>query len=151
MSLDVTMKTQFAEVSIGKEDWNQYFLEDGTVLFMRQIAKRARAMLMRDGTWAYQPELEEPIAATICPESALGAPSRERYSSEQLSSSVLIHHVGFKRIAEPTNEYVLRNNDKITLTLTLLNVAKTDKFNDAGEPIYLYETEPILGFIRSGT
>ena len=148
-NLDVTVTSTFLNVPIDREGWNQYHLDDGTMLYMRQVARGVRAYPLKDGTPGYLLDVSEVIAAAMCPNRALGEPSAEKYSEDQLKSSVVVKRVGFKKLVETRNEYILPNNDKAILVLRLINVSKTDKFNEFGEPIYLYETKPIISFIRS--
>jgi len=147
IELNVTMKTQFENVTIAKEDWNQYFLDDGTMLFMRQIMNKVKVIIGQKGEISYQPVLSEPIAAPVCPDGLMGPPSAEKWTEDELKTSVAVRRLGFKRIVEATNEYVLWNNDKVTLTMRLIGVSKTNRFNELGEPIYLYDTIPTTGFI----
>ena len=148
--LSVSIRSQFTSLAIGREEWNQYYLDDGTMVYLRRVAKRAKVVLLKDGSHAFEPELSELITTEICPEKVMGPPSSERYSQERLESSITVKHLGFRRLFETTSEYVLPHNDKITVSPRLVGVSKTSLFNEVGEPIYLYETSTQTGFIRSG-
>ncbi len=144
VNLQVEMRAAFLNVSIVKEGWNEYRLEDGTLLWMRQITKRVNMSRASDGGLEYAADNSDPIVMTICPLELMGAPSTGDRGGGDLRGSIVNENMKFTRLMETRNEYLLPTGDRISLVLRLLKVSKTSRFNGSGEPVYICDTRSIV-------
>ena len=113
VNLQVEMRAAFLNVSIVKEGWNEYRLEDGTLLWMRQITKRVNMSRASDGGLEDAADNSDPIVMTICPLELMGAPSTGDRGGGDLRGSIVNENMKFTRLMETRNEYLLPTGDRI--------------------------------------
>ena len=127
------------------EDWSEYKLHDGAIL-------RARFILIKvldegerdeDGRPVYGINSTNAVGVLV-PEKLREKPSREKYSKSELEKSIVEEDMEFERIKEGWNTYELENGAKISIKLVLASVSRTNKVDSRGEPIYLYNVQPIM-------
>ncbi len=66
-----------------------------------------------------------------------GLPSTQQYSPQVLVSSIVERDIKYTPTREVTNEYLTSSGVKLLLQVASINVAKTDKFDASGEPVYV--------------
>jgi len=128
---------EYVEVSPRLEDWSIYQLDDGTRLKVRAVLTRARRLqdgtlggaLVSDLLWVVNP-----------PKGRKGPRSQASYSQEELEAAIVQRDIGFSRVREPVNEYVTDEGERIVLTLRLVNVSRTSKYDANGDPFYVFST-----------
>jgi hypothetical protein len=123
-----------------REDWNIYKLTDGTVIKLRQLVTKVR----RDksaGNGSSMPNLSVDVSnlllAVFPPATLMGPPSGRQYAMDELGASVIDGPLASEILREPENEYVTKTGARILLKLTGPSFARTDKFTNTGEPIYI--------------
>lgn len=127
------------------EDWSEYKLEDGTIL-------KARFVLIKVLDTEEYDEQGNPVydvnsinaVGVLVPEKLREKPSKERYSRKELEESIVKEDMEFERIKEGWNTYELENGAKISVKLVLAAVSRTNKFDSRGEPIYIFNIQPLV-------
>lgn len=127
------------------EDWSVYKLKDGSIL-------KARFILIKVLDEGEYDERGNPIyginsinaVGVLVPEKLRGEPSKERYSRSELEESIVEEDMEFDRIKEGWNTYELENGAKISVKLVLVSVSRTNKFDSMGEPIYIFNVQPLM-------
>jgi len=77
------------------------------------------------------------VLGVFSPEELRGKPS-EPYTHEELAKSIVNDDIDIEKvITQPWNEYELDNGMVFKVKNILVNVAKTDKYDKEGMPIYL--------------
>ena len=121
-----------------KEDWNEYELEDGSILRGKVIVVKlleGESGLIVNSTNVF---------GVLVPPELRGKPSPTRYSEEELLKHVVKEDIKFKVIKEDWNEYELEDGSRLFVKLTLVSVSKTDIYDPHGEPVYLINAQPIF-------
>ena len=137
MSLPVDVK-----FDIMKEDWNVYELSDGTILRTKFVLIKVARGVDASGNIGYNFNSTNHVAA-FTPNDKKGTPSTIRYSPNELQSSI-VEDVDFDAKKENWNVYDLEDKSRISVKLILTRVAKTDKCDPAGSPIYLTQTQTVI-------
>ena len=127
------------------EDWSEYKLEDGAIF-------RARFVLIKVLDTGQYDEWGNPIydinstnaVGVLVPENLRGEPSKKKYSLTELEESIVKEDMKFETIKEGWNTYELENGVKISVKLVLVSISRTNKFDSRGEPIYIYNVQPII-------
>lgn len=127
------------------EDWSEYELNDKTIL-------KARFVLIRVFDEGKYDELGFPMyelnsinaVGVLVPENLRGEPTKEKYSREELDESIVEEDMNFDKIKEGWNTYELENKTKLSVKLVLASVSRTSKFDSRGEPIYIFNLQPIM-------
>jgi hypothetical protein len=133
---------EYIEIHPRHEDWNVYRLADGTTLKMRAVLTRVKRLLpnaTRGGA-----DISNIILVCNPPKGKKGPPTLSRPSPEELVAAIVDKDVRFKAISEPMNEYITDEGKKMILRLKLYNLAKTSKYDQAGDPLYLFNAKPEL-------
>jgi hypothetical protein len=135
---------EFVNVIGSKEDWSVYKLDDGTIVKMRFVLIKAirEANFDQFGNPTYSLNSQN-VVGIIPLKSALGTPS-PKFTPEEVASSVTDGDIKFKTIKEPWNEFQLEDGSTVNVKLILTMVARTSKFDEHGEPIYLVNSQPIV-------
>lgn len=124
-----------------KEGWNEYKLGDGatlrTKLILGKIVIPAGFTLENTGSFNFQ---TKNMVAVYVPQNMKGTPLGRPLTPQELEASI-VEDLDFEQTKESTNEYKLPRNIKIKLRFMLTRVAKTDKFNIDGTPIYTTQTQ----------
>jgi hypothetical protein len=135
---------EIIDVASAKEDWSRYKLEDGTIVKIRFILVKTirQAHLDQFGNPLYDLNSEN-VVGMLPSKSSLGKPSPP-FSQTDLPSSIVENDMKFETIQEPWNEYHLTDGTVLRVKLALVTIAKTNKYNDHGEPIYLVNAQPTI-------
>lgn len=137
MSLPIDVK-----FDVTKEVWNVYRLNDGTVLRTKLVLIKIVRGLDAKGVVGYNFNSQNHIAAFTSSDKK-GTPSTMRYSPQELQSSI-VEDMDFQVENEDWNIYELEDGTRIDIKLILTRVAKTDKCDPAGSPIYLTQTQTVI-------
>lgn len=127
------------------EDWSEYKLKDGGIL-------RARFILIKVFDEGEYDEHGNPVyginsinaVGVLVPEKLRGNPSKEKYDRSELEKSIVEEDMEFEKIKEGWNTYELENGAKISIKLVLVSVSRTNKFDSKGEPIYIFNIQPLM-------
>lgn len=127
------------------EDWSEYKLEDGAILKARFVLIKVLDATEYDeqGNPIYDVNSTNAVGVFV-PEKLRGNPSKERYSRNELEESIVKEDMEFERIKEGWNTYELENGAKISVKLILAAVSRTNKFDSRGEPIYIFNIQPLI-------
>jgi len=133
------------DFDIAKEDWNEYKLEDETLLKIKfLLIKVVKSNEYDDvGNPVYSTNSQN-IIGVFSPKHLRGTPDERKYSPEELSSSIVKEDLGFETIKENWNVYRLKDGTTLSIKLVLSSLSRTSKFDSRGEPIYIVQTQPIF-------
>lgn len=127
---------------VEKEDWNVYELGDGSTLKTKFVMIKVARGIDAQGNASYVFSSQNVVAA-ITPNDKKGTPTAKKYSRQELEASI-VDEMDFKTREEGWNIYQLRDGSKLEIKLILTRVAKTDKFEPTGSPIYLTNTQTVV-------
>ncbi|AQQ75458.1 hypothetical protein JdFRA1000001_25 [uncultured archaeal virus] len=136
---------RYVNFKIKKEEWGEYNLKDNTVLKTRFILVK----IIDDGR---RDEFGRPIYsigsqiinAVFVPKELLGEPSEQIYTPSELEQSIIEDDIAFEEIKEGVSIYELEDGYILEVKQILVSVARTNKYDLRGEPIYLINTQPIF-------
>lgn len=124
------------------EEWNVYRLPDGTILKLRAALTRVKRLEANATRGAA--DISNIMLVCNPPRGSKGPPGLKRPTPEELLASIVEKDVKFKVLGEPLNEYVTSEGKRMMLRLKLYNLAKTNRFDPNGDPLYLYNAKPDL-------
>ncbi len=135
-------ETDYEDFRVEKEDWNIYKLSDGTILKVRQVLLKLKKETSTDSTQPnFSIQTSNLLLAVIPPSNLKGSPSTQQYDPHELNASIIENNMKYETIQDVANEYVTKSGIKIVFQVVSLNVAKTNKFDASGEPIYLVNAQ----------
>ncbi len=139
----------YVDFKIKKEPWNIYKFEDGTlyksrfILIMAHFEKKTEE-LIQEMIDSGEKEIKvgtgigikhQVLTGVSTPESLMGTPSLN--SDIVLSDHIIQEDLDFEPINEPFFEYEFENGFTLKGKVVLMNVDKTDVFDQSGMPVYL--------------
>ncbi len=133
---------EYIDVRPVHEDWNVYRLSDGTTLKLRAVLTRVKRLDLSEKRGGA--DISNIMLVCNPPRGKKGPPSLARISPEELTAAIVDRNMKFRAVSEPMNEYVTEDGKKMLLKLKLYNLAKTSKYDPAGDPIYLFNAKPEL-------
>ncbi len=127
------------------EDWSEYKLKDGSILKARFVLIK----VLDEGTYDERGNPVYSVNSTnavgiLAPEKLRGKPTEEKYSPDELEESIVEEDMEFDRVKEGWNTYELKNGVKASVKLVLASVSRTAKFDARGEPIYIFNVQPLI-------
>lgn len=136
------MSTPITELDydVIREPWNRYELEDGSHLKIRYILIGLTRKEESGGKGGYGIKGQNIVDLHRVPISMKGPPADRQYNPEELMPNIINDDVRYSTLNEEWNEYVAEDGAKIKVKITLVSVAKTNKFNMEGDPIYITKT-----------
>ncbi|MEM0075076.1 MAG: hypothetical protein QXG05_02100 [Nitrososphaerota archaeon] len=124
-----------------QEPWNTYLLEDGTKLKIRLIVLRIIAV---GADSSGNPKFtfgNQVLAVARAPTQLKGVHDPKRdYSHSSIAKSVVLDNIPFKAEGESWNVYDLPDGSQIRAKVSLIKVARTDLYEEQGDPVYLTST-----------
>jgi len=141
-------RLNYIDFKVEREDWNVYKLEDGTILKLKFILlKVIREKIDKEGRPIYS--VQSSIVSTVFPPSnLLGMPDTRRYSIKELETAVIKPDMKFEALKEDySSKYILKETVgelRLEVKPVLIAVARTKKYDERGEPIYLIRHTSIL-------
>ena len=144
MDLAGTTALEFTVIS---EPWTKYKLEDQTKLFVKLVVVKVVRGLNEQGQPAYNMNAQN-IIATHASANLRGQPSTTQFNLADPSSYKIVASLDFDRVGEEKwNEYHLADGTVLKTRLELSTVARLDKYQGDGDPVYLVNTgQPLVRF-----
>ena len=133
-------KSSWLNFEVLREPWNRYRLIDGTILAVKHVLAEVIKRAMPEGKFSLGIGVQQIIGFSHIPNRLLGTPSTEKYSPEEIRSSIVEDDMRYDTLSEEWNEYVAEDGTRIRLKVTLTRVSRTNKFDKDGKPIYQVET-----------
>ena len=125
------MESSDVDFKTGKEDWNKYQLEDGTILKLKIILMRIVEETDSGGNKGYSFGWSNVISAT---------PQKEFVGKIQTP----VEDMKFEKIHEEPNEYELASGEKLTLIPHITMISRANTLDQRGEPVYTIQMVPAL-------
>lgn len=145
-TIDLTSPTAL-EFTVVTEPWTKYKLEDQTRLFVKLVVVKVVRALNEQGQPAYNMNAQN-IVATHAPSNLKGQPSTVQFNVADPSSYKIVASLDFDRVGdEKWNEYHLADGTILKTRLELSTVARIDKYQGDGDPVYIVNTgQPLVRF-----
>lgn len=132
------VESRYVDFKTTKEVWNEYKLEDGTIIKLKFILIK----LFKEPNGL---GLNSTIITGAIPSPDLfGTPSQSTYSPEELAKSIEEKDLEFEPIKEDWNVYELADKSKLSVKPILVSVSRTNKHDQHGEPIYAIQPQQIV-------
>ncbi|MBS7632540.1 hypothetical protein KEJ15_02810 [Candidatus Bathyarchaeota archaeon] len=87
------------------------------------------------------------VVGVVAPRNLIGEPSNQRYSPQELESSVVKDEMDFETITESWNAYRLDGGILLKVRNSPIRVRRTSKFDSRGMPIYMVDFVADVKFI----
>jgi hypothetical protein len=137
----------YTPFKIRSEKPNFYQLDDGAIL---KIYPVLNGLILKKGKTPEQAQVNlQTYGASFVPQSLRGKPNVERVSLEEAIRPENIEKMDlpFKIINnEHFNEYIVDNKWILSIKTTLSQVNRSKIRNNIGEPIYGFNTSPVVKF-----
>jgi len=151
-SKKLLLDLESAEFEVEKEVWNRYRLEDNAILkskfvlinvfaekgFKEKIRLKLKAKTEKEDKVGFEFQPSN-VVGVVVPRNLIGGPSNQRYSPQELESSVVKDEMDFETITESWNVYKLEDGVLLKVRSSPLRVRRTSKFDSRGMPIYLVD------------
>lgn len=129
------------DFKIKNEDWSIFQLADGTLLKSKLVL--INVLEKRSGKGFEGIMQLQNVLGVFSPEELRGKPS-ESYTQEELAKSIVNDDVDIEKvISQPWNEYELDNGMVFKVKNIPVNIARTDKYDKEGMPIYFINTSAL--------
>jgi hypothetical protein len=126
-----------------REPWNVYQLEEGPILRVKYVLTRFVRQKEAGGRVGYAFKGQNVVSVSHFPKELRGPPSPGMYSPEELQASIVKESVRYSTLVEEWNEYAVEDGANMRVKLTVVQVSKTNKTDNDGDPIYLVKTSLI--------
>jgi len=145
-TIDLTSMTPI-EFAVISEPWVKYKLEDQTKIFVKLVVAKVVRGVSEQGQPAYNMTAQN-IIATHGASNLRGQPSTTQFNLADPSSYKIAASLDFDRMGEEKwNEYHLTDGTILKARLELSTVARLDKYQADGDPVYLVNTsQPLVKF-----
>ena len=145
-AIDLTSMTPM-EFTVISEPWVKYKLEDQTMVFVKLVVVKVVRGLNEQGQPAYNMNAQN-IIATHGAADLRGQPSTTQLNLTDPSSYKIVASLDFDRMGEERwNEYHLTDGTILKARLELSTVARLDKYQGDGDPVYIVNTsQPLVRF-----
>jgi len=145
-TIDLTSTTP-VEFTVISEPWVKYKLEDQTRLFVKLVVVKVVRGLNDQGQPSYNMNTQNIIATHAAP-NLRGQPSTTQLNLADPLSYKVVASLDFDRMGEERwNEYHLADGTILKTRLELSTVARLDKYQGDGDPVYLVNTgQPLVRF-----
>lgn len=119
----MSIEPEYVDFDVIEEDWNFYEVEDGNPIYGLNTQK---------------------IFGVIPPKELMGPPSEGSYTPEEAVNSIVEEDLEFRVIKENWNEYKLKDGTKLNIKLVITTIARTDLYDQRGEPIYGIQSQILV-------
>ncbi|MHB8118595.1 MAG: hypothetical protein ACYDHX_07720 [Methanothrix sp.] len=133
----------YVSFKVEKEEWNEYLLEDKTLMRIKTIPLKVIKVSGNELTLN-----ETTIIVSFSPPNLKGGASLTigKPAISDLLKSVKKFDLKFETKKEDWNEYTTDTKIKIYVKSILVSISRTDKYDAFGEPIYLIQTQTLHKF-----
>lgn len=129
------MAKKYIDFNVISENWLKYQLNDGSILKIKSILQK----ITRTGIGKYDTKIST-IQVIYPDQNLVGEPTNVKINPKELQENMEVSDLRVENLDVKHNEYLLDDNTKLKVFITVVNVGRT-KFKDKlGEPIYLVQT-----------
>lgn len=127
---------------VNNENWSVFQLVDGTTLKVKFVL--INVLVKRSGKGFEGSLQSQNVLGVYAPEDLRGKPS-EPYTKEELGKSIVKDDVDVRKVIhQPWNEYELDDGLLLKIKIVPFHIARTNKYDTEGMPIYLVQTTAIV-------
>lgn len=139
------MKESEMDFEVLREPWNKYSVDDGSYVKARFVITKfkKREPTTADEKLGYGFEGQNMVVAYNVPAGLKGTPSTVAYSPKELSEGA--EEMRYSIVSEEWNEYVTEDGATLRVKNNVTVIARTNKFDRNGDPIYVVQTTQIYG------
>jgi hypothetical protein len=151
---------EYVDFDVMKENWNKHRLEDGTILkskfvLISVMAEKGYKEKMRKaekekGVGVHYEFLSSNLVGAEVPEKLMGLPETQKFTPEELVSSVVLDDMDFETVAESWNAYQLEKIGLLKVRASPVRVRRSGKLDDHGRPIYLVDFNADIKILPKG-
>ena len=142
----MALEYDYIDIISAKEGWNEYELEDKTIL----KAKFALIKVIKEKV--YDPSgnpvysfNSRNLMGIFSARELRGTPDQRRYNAKKIADNVEKEDLDIKPLKpEVWSVYRLKDGTTLSIKLTLVKVSRTSLKDARGEPIYSIRTQPIV-------
>jgi hypothetical protein len=132
------------EFKVLKEPWNKYRLSDKALLKFKFVLARVIPNFQGGRLMGFSINGNNVLSVSV-PRRLMGQPDFTVYTPDQLNESIDefldIEQIG----VHEWNVYMIeKENIQLSINVEVVSVARTKKYNNIGEPIYLVNTQPVI-------
>ncbi|MHA1222155.1 MAG: hypothetical protein ACTSP3_02605 [Candidatus Heimdallarchaeaceae archaeon] len=131
------MENSYIDFVIVNEPWNEYQLEDGTILKFRVILKRIRKEKKSEKQSNYIIDSHNLLVILKVPSHLMGEPDD---TPKKIEKKNFVKDVNFSVKQEDWNDYMLSDGTRLRIKASVVTVYRTDLYDKNGEPIYHVES-----------
>lgn len=131
------MEENYIDFVIANEPWNEYQLEDGTVIKFRVILKRIKKEKLSEKQFNYVFDSQNLLVILKIPSHLMGEPDN---TLKKIEKENLIKDTNFSVKQEDWNDYMLSDGTRLRIKASVIAVYRTDLYDKNGEPIYHVES-----------
>ena len=129
------MPKKYIDFNVISENWLKYQLGDGSILKVKSILQK----VIRTDVGKYDTKIT--TMQVIYPNlELLGDPSNVKINPKDLQKNMEVSDLRVENLDVPHNEYLLDDNAKLKVFITVVNVGRTKYKDKDGEPVYLVQT-----------
>ncbi len=132
------VESRYADFKTIKEVWNEYKLEDGSTVKLRFILVK---LIKQPIGFAINSTI---IVGVFSSPDLIGTPSQGIFSPQDLEQSIEKKDLQFETVKEDWNVYELKDKSKLSIKPILVSIARTNKHDQNGEPIYAVQPQQIV-------
>jgi hypothetical protein len=130
------------DFDVDREPWNKYEVSDHTTIKTKYVITKV-TKVSSGGQTNYR--IDGQTLTTVLNMSGEKGPADNKiYNPEELKSEIKFPNMRYTTIAEEWNEYRVDDGAVIRLKATVSAVAKTNRFDLNGDPIYLIDNNVML-------
>ncbi|MGQ9641924.1 MAG: hypothetical protein ACUVUF_07370 [Candidatus Bathycorpusculaceae bacterium] len=137
---EILAKPNFLDFKVLNEPWNEYKLEDGSILKVKVVV----IGVIKESENAFSLQTTNAIGVIPNPK-YLGLPSPPLKSGENLSSYIEEDDIKILDHTDYWNEYEIPSeNIKLSVKGVLVSVARTNRCDEKGIPIYIANVQTLI-------
>jgi len=127
-----------------KEDWNEYEIEDGTILRIKFVMVKIVRKKISGQSNSYNYGFNSSnVIGVNSPK--IHEPGERKYYSQELNDYITNTDMECKPLKEVWNEYLIKKDKtKIQVKIVVTGIKKASKFDEFGDPYYFVNTQPVF-------
>ncbi len=135
---------EYCDFDTIKEDWNEYEIEDGSILHIKFVMVKIVRTKIPGGSGGYNYAFNNTnVVGVHSPK--IRKPETRKYYPDELKNSIIKTDMKYKVKKEVWNKYrIKKDRTEILVKLVITDIQKSDKYDEYGDPHYLIRTQPVF-------
>lgn len=128
-------KVRAIDFDIVKEPWNQYEIQDGSILKIRTVLMKVERAL-EDKQFKFNMDTQN-LTVIHAGSGLKGNPNPKPVSNSEIEKTIEKPNMRYNTIAQEFNEYALDDGTMIKIYTNVTNISRSALKNSSGDPVYL--------------